>query len=332
LIDDARTSLAALVGAEPRDVIFTSGATEANNLAMRGVAGAHPEGVLITTVVDHASILATADALETDGYRVERLPVDSSARPDYAHIRTLTAERPCIVATSWANGESGHVADVEALAHSIAPGSLLHLDGAQAVGRIEVRVDGRVGSLALSAHKFAGPRGIGALVTRRDAREIAPILTGGPQESGRRAGTENLAGIVGLGVAAAAAARDMRGEAARLESLRERLWSTFARELPDLLRVSPVEGLPNTLTIALARPTSDVVVAALDLQGFAVSAGAACAAGAPEPSHVVRGLGLPEQYRVGLVRISMGRDTTERDAEELAQAFLAVVARARKAA
>jgi cysteine desulfurase len=332
LIDDARAALAALVGAEPRDVTFTSGATEANNLVLRGFAAAHPDGAVVTTVIDHASILATADALEAAGYRVERLSVDASARPDYARIRALTAERPCVVATSWANGESGHVADLAALAHSVAPGSLLHLDAAQAAGRIDVRMDARVGSLALSAHKFAGPRGAGALIMRRGATELVPMLTGGPQESGRRAGTENLAGIVGLGVAATLAARDMHAEAQRLTALRERLWGALARELPDLLRISPADGLPNTLTIALVRPTSDVVVAALDLEGFAVSAGAACAAGAPEPSHVVRGLGLPAEYRIGLVRMSMGRDTTRSDVDELAAAFLSVVARARQAA
>jgi cysteine desulfurase len=332
LIDDARAALARLVGAEPRDVVFTSGATEANNLALRGFAAAHPGGAIVTTVVDHASIMATADALAAGGYAVERLPVDAGARPDYARIRALTSARPCMVATSWANGESGHVADVDALAESVAPGSLLHLDGAQAVGRIAVRMDGRTGSLALSGHKFAGPRGVGALVTSRSAGEIAPILTGGPQENGRRAGTENLAGIVGLGAAAACAARDMESEAERLRTLRERLWRTLAGELSDLLRISPADGLPNTLTIALARPTSDVVVAALDLDGFAVSTGAACAAGAPEPSHVVRGLGIAERYRNGVVRISMGRETTDADVHALAGALLAVVARARRAA
>jgi cysteine desulfurase len=331
-IDDARVALARLLGADAGQVIFTSGATEANNLALRGFAATHPDGAIVTTEIDHASILSTADALEVSGYCVERLAVATNARPDLARIRELTAKRPCLVATSWANGESGHVADVDALAASVAPGSLLHLDAAQAVGRIGVRMDARVGSLALSAHKFGGPRGAGALVTGRGTSDIAPILTGGPQENGRRAGTENLAGIVGLGVAADCAARDMASEASRLRPLRERLWATLSAEIADALRISPGDGLPNTLTIALVRPTSDVAVAALDLQGFCVSAGAACAAGAPEPSHVVKGLGIAPEYRAGLVRISMGRDTTAADVDELAAAFLRVVARARRAA
>jgi cysteine desulfurase len=332
LLDEARTRLAALVGADARQVTFTSGATEANNLALRGFAARHPGGAVVTTAIDHVSILATADALAADGYAVERLAVDEAARPDFARIREITETRPCIVATSWANGESGHVANVDALIASVAPGSHLHLDGAQTVGRIPVRVGNGIASLALSAHKFAGPRGVGALVTSRDAEEIAPILTGGPQENGHRAGTENLAGAVGLGVAAECAGRDMENEAQRLVTLRERLWQFLSARVSDLFRISPADGLPNTLTLAVTRPGGDVIVTALDLQGFAISTGSACAAGAPEPSHVVRGLGVPLECRAGVVRISMGRGTTAADVEQLADAFVSVVTRAREAA
>jgi cysteine desulfurase len=332
LLDEARTRLAALVGTDPRNVTFTSGATEANNLALRGFAATHPGGAIVITTIDHHSVVATADALAAGGYHVERLAVDERARPDFARIRELTESRPCIVATSWANGESGHVADVEALVASVAPGSHLHLDGAQAVGRIPVRMGNGVASLALSAHKFAGPRGVGALVTSGGGADLAPILTGGPQENGRRAGTENLAGAVGLGVAAECAGDDMRSEAERLSGLREGLWHLLSTRIADLHRISPADGLPNTLTLAVTRPGGDVIVTALDLQGFAVSTGSACAAGAPEPSHVVRGLGVPLAYRAGVVRISMGRGTTADDVGQLADAFVAVVARAREAA
>ena len=332
LLDDARAQVATLVGADSRSVVFTSGATEANNLALRGFAGAQPRGTIVTTEIDHVSILAPAEALAREGYRMEILPVGRNAKPDTDHIRRLTEAGPCLIATSWANGESGHIADVAALVASVAEGSLLHLDAAQAAGRIPVHVGRGVDLLAVSAHQFGGPRGVGALVLACTPSAITPLLRGGPQEGGLRPGTENLASIVGFGVAAVSAARDMSIEIPRLRDLRERLWSMLAASLGDIVRLSPTDGLPNTLTVALARLGGDVLSAALDLNGFAVSTGAACAAGAPEPSHVVRGLGVPEEFRRGVVRISMGRATTLADVEQLAAAFIGVVQRAREAA
>jgi len=332
LLDDARAQVAALVGAQPRAVVFTSGATEANNLALHGFAVRHPDGAIVTTEIDHVSILAPAASLRTDGYRVEVLPVDRDGTPDYARIRALTETCTCLVATSWANGESGHVCDVSRLTASVADRSLLHLDAAQAAGRIPVHVGGGVHMLSLSAHKFGGPRGVGALVLDCEATEIAPLLRGGPQEGGLRPGTENLAGITGLGSASSCAVREMQVELVRLSTLRERLWTRLEREVAGILRISPTDGLPNTLTVALSAIGGDVLTAALDLRGFAVSTGAACAAGAPEPSHVVRGLGIAEGYRRGVVRMSMGRRTSPDDVERLADAFADIVRHARKAA
>ena len=331
LLDEARARVATLVGADPRFVVFTSGATEANNLAVRGFAAVHPQGTVITTAIDHVSILAPVESLAREGYRVEVLGVGVGARPDMSHIRELSERGPCLVATSWANGESGHVADVEALVGAVAPGSLLHLDAAQATGRIPVRVAGGVSMLSMSAHKFGGPRGVGALVVK-DPTHIEPLLRGGPQENGLRPGTENLAGIVGFGVAARSAGASLASEAARLSALREDLWEKLMRALPKILRITPPEGLPNTLTVALPGIGGDVLTAALDLRGFAVSTGAACAAGAPEPSHVVRGLGVASEYRGGVVRVSMGLGTTSDAVEALASAFADVVASAREAA
>lgn len=332
LLDEARSQVAGLVSAKPRRVVFTSGATEANNLALRGFAATHADGTIITTEIDHVSILAPIAALASEGYRVEVLPVDRDGAPSYARIRALTETSACLVATSWANGESGHRCDVLRLTAAVAEGSLLHLDAAQAAGRIPVSIGSGVHMLSLSAHKFGGPRGVGALVLDIEPTVLAPILRGGPQEGGLRPGTENLAGIVGLGVAASCAAREMQSEVARLRELRERLWTRLESDIGGILRISPPDGLPNTLTVALAAIGGDVLTAALDLRGFAVSTGAACAAGAPEPSHVVRGLGLAEAFRRGVVRMSMGRDTSSDDVELLADAFADVVHHARQAA
>ncbi len=330
LLDQARQSLAELVGAEPQRVVFTSGATEANNYALRGFLRAQPQASAIITTIDHHSLLATVDALEAAGSRVVRLAVDSQARPDLQRIRELCEAGPCIVSTAWANGETGHVADVEGLANAVTEGSLLHMDGAQAVGRIPVCLGSDIDMLSLSAHKFGGPKGVGAVVV--GGQTLPPLLTGGPQESGLRAGTENLAGIVGMGVAAELCSREMQTETLRLADLRDSLWQRLNQSLPGLLRLTPADGLANTLTLAVAEIGADVIVAALDLAGYAVSTGSACAAGAPEPSHVVVALGVQERYRRGVIRISMGPATTPADVEGLGSALIESVNRARQAA
>lgn len=329
LLDRARQSLANLVGADPRRVVFTSGATEANNYALRGFLAAHPEGSAVITTIDHHSLLATVDSLEAAGASVVRLPVDGRARPALERIRELCEAGRCIVSTAWANGESGHIADVAGLRDAVTEGSLLHMDGAQAVGRIPVCLGDDIDMLSLSAHKFGGPKGVGAVVVGPQA--LPPLLTGGPQESGLRAGTENLAGIVGMGVAAELCIGEMQSETARLRDLRELLWQRLDQALAGLLRITPSDGLANTLTIALADVGADVIVAALDLAGYAVSTGSACAAGAPEPSHVTVGLGIEERYRRGVIRMSMGPATASGDVEGLAAAFIDAVTRARRA-
>ena len=330
LLDEARERIAGALGAQARQVVFTSGATEANNLVLRGFAAAHPGGTIATTEIDHASILATADALAGGGYRVVRLPVDSGARPQA--LATITDRRDVLLSTGLANGESGHVADVDMLAAALPVGGWLHLDAAQALGKIPVRIDARIHFLTLSSHKLGGPHGIGALIVNTDAPALAAQITGGPQERALRAGTENVEGAVGMGVAVELATRERAREAERLRALREKLWGALSMRLDRLLRISPQDGLPNTLTVAVAGLGADVVVAALDLAGFAVSAGSACAAGAPEPSHVMRAFAIDEIYRDGVVRLSLGRLTTADDVARLADAFGTVVARAREAA
>ena len=330
-IEDARDQVAALLGTSSRRVLFTSGATEANNTALRGFAAASPAGTIATTTIEHHSILATVTALEASGTHVVRVGVDRSGRPDLEGLGRISQEGPTLVSIAAANGETGHIIDLDAVRAVLAQETQLHVDAAQAVGRIPVHVTGRIDLLSLSAHKFGGPTGVGALVIPDDL-QWRSLLTGGPQERSLRAGTENVAGIVGLGIAAEISASRMKGEAERCRRLRDSLWQTLANRADGILRITPDDGLPNTLTIAVDRLGSDVIVAGLDLAGYAVSTGSACAAGAPEPSHVMKALGIEGRYASGVVRISMGHATTDAAVAGLADAFVEVVGRARKAA
>lgn len=330
IVERARDQLAALLRVSPRRIVFTSGATEANNTALRGFARAHSGAAIVTTQIEHHSLLVTAAELESRGTRVARLAVDIDGQPDIPSLqREVRADR-CLVSVGLANGETGHVLDLQRMRAALTPDTLLHIDAAQAVGRIPVAIEGG-DLLSLSAHKFGGPKGVGALVVP-ETLAWSSLLTGGPQERGLRAGTENVPGIAGMGAAAAACARAMAAEHERLSSLRDRLWRRLAATVADVIRLTPTAGLPNTLTVAVAGVASDVMVAGLDLAGYAVSAGSACAAGAIEPSHVVRALHVGEAYQGGVVRISLGHATTEAEVDGLAAAFVEVAGRARKAA
>ncbi|MFP6626077.1 MAG: cysteine desulfurase family protein [Deltaproteobacteria bacterium] len=334
ILDQARHSLATALGVAARTVVFTSGATESNNLAIRGTLAANPTMGTVTTTIEHASILKTLEALEETGTPVARLAVDANGLFDMEELGDLCSRGPQLLSMGWANGESGHLADVQGAAACVtaaATDSILHVDAAQAFGRVPVSVPEGVDLLSVSAHKFGGPTGVGALVVARDDI-IESVTNGGSQEGGLRAGTENLAAIAAMAAAAEAATADLEKEGRRLVALREELWALLEARLNGIVRVSPADGLPNTLSIALEHPHQDVSVAGLDLAGYAVSTGAACAAASPEPSHVIDGLGLALNYRRGVVRISMGHATTADEVEGLAAAFVAVVQRARRAA
>lgn len=331
LLDEARDRVARLVGASPKHVVFTSGATESNNLAMRGALAADPSLQIVTSRIEHASILATAADLESSrSVPVVRLGVDERGRIDPIELAAQTARRPSLVSVGWANGETGHVADIEALLGHVDASALVHVDAAQAVGRVPVALRRGIGLLAFSGHKLGGPRGIGALIVADE--RLRAVTTGGPQERRLRAGTENVAGAVGLGVAAELARQELEEEARRLIALREGLWLQLAAQLGDVMRLTPDDGLPNTLAVAVPDAGAEILIAGLDLAGFCVSSGSACAAGAPERSHVVEALGVAERYWDGVVRISMGSGTVAHELTDLAAAFARVVARVREAA
>lgn len=332
-IEDARRQVAALAeGANPRDVVFTSGATESNNAALRTFASSFAEATLVVSAIDHPSLLATADALERAGHRVERLSVAEDGSPDPRDIETAT-EGPSLLALGLANGETGHVLDLERVLGAVGPDTFVHLDAAQAAGRIAVPFHARVDSLAVSGHKLGAPPGIGAwFVSERLRRALHPLVSGGPQEWGLRAGTPNVPGIAAMGAAAAASLASREVEAERLGALREALWALLERELGDLLRITPAGGLANTLAVAIGGCTSETMIAALDLDGFQISAGSACAAGSAEPSHVLAALGVDDKWRGSALRISAGWSTTDRDVAALVRALVRAASRARAAA
>lgn len=332
-MENARRQVAALAdGATSRDVVFTSGATESNNMVMRAFAAAEPQAPIVVSTVEHHSLLATADDLERQGHAIVRLPSRPDATIDFAPLSAL-GDAACLVSLGLANGETGAVLDENELLAAVPAAAFVHLDVAQAAGRLRVPFGGRIDALSLSGHKFGSPPGVGAMFLSERLRRVArPLLTGGPQEWSLRAGTPNVPGIMAMGAAADVAMRTREAEHARLAAMRDSLWRRLDEAITDVHRITPGDGLPNTLTISIAGCSADSLIAALDLDGFCISAGSACAAGSPEPSHVMKALGLDKRWQGGVLRISSGWATRDEDVDALAQALIAVVRRAREAA
>ena len=331
-VDQARGEVAALIGAIPAEIVFTGSGTEADNLALRGVAAAAraPRRKILYSAVEHHAVVHTARALGEEGFPVEAVRVGADGLLDLDDLRHKVDEETGLVAVMLANNETGMVqpvAEVVRLCHE--RGALVHGDAVQAAGKIPVDVRALgVDLLALSAHKIYGPQGVGALYVRRGVR-MKPLLRGGAQERNRRAGTENVAGIVGLGHAAALAARELATEAPRLVGLRDRLESHLLA-IPGSRRNGEGPRVPNTVNVSFDRTEAESLLLALDLQGLAVSTGAACAAGAVEPSHVLRAMGLALERVQGSVRFSLGRSTTEAQIDRAGEVVAAAVERQRE--
>ena len=324
LIDEARRRVAALVGAEPANVVFTSGGTEANATALSPKDAAD---VLLVSAIEHPSVLA-GGRFPAD--RVLQVPVGPDGVVDLAALeRKLAAPggegRRVLVSLMHANNETGVVQPVAAAAAIVhAAGGLLHVDGVQTAGRIACDINALGADLlAVSGHKLGGPKGVGALVRRSDA--IAwpePLIRGGGQERGTRAGTENVAAIAGFGAAAAAAARELAAEGRRLTALRDRLEAALTAEFPrTVIFGAAPDRLPNTTLFALPVVKAETAVIGLDLAGVAVSSGAACSSGKVAPSHVLAAMGVPGALARGAVRVSLGYSTQEADIERFLAAW-----------
>jgi cysteine desulfurase len=331
-VDDARECVARLVGAEPDEVVFTSGGTEANDLALGGILG--PGDHAVASAIEHASVLRTLEELAARReVTVTWLRPDREGRIAPSEVRAALRPNTRLVSVGWANGEIGTVQDVAALAAGVkraAPGVRFHSDAVQAAGLLPVNVrEAGVQLLALSGHKLGALPGVGALVVERGVA-ITPRLRGGPQERERRAGTENVPGIVSFGVAARLALALREAAARRAARVKARLWEGLSRAAP-VERIGPEDGLPGTLAVSFLGLRGDALVLALDLAGIAASAGSACAAGAAEPSPVLRALGCDAAVARGAIRLSFGPSFDEEAADEAAARIVEVVRRARAA-
>jgi cysteine desulfurase NifS len=324
----ARRQAARLIGARPRRVLFTGGGSEANNLALKGLAFARRErsGHLITSAIEHPSVLKTAAFLESAGFRVTILPPDEQGRISPCQLREALSDDSFLVSIMLANNETGTLQPIRelcAVAHE--RGVPFHTDAVQAAGKIPVDVEElRVDLLTLSAHKLHGPKGVGALFVRRGV-SLEPLVHGGSQEAGLRAGTENVAGIVGLG-RAAEIARGHLDRGAKIRGLRDRLRDGIRERIPNARENGdPTHVLPNTLNLTLPGLRGESLVVALDQRGIALSSGSACKSGSPEPTHVLLAMGRTAEEAHCSVRFSLSRETTEEDIDETLMALESVL-------
>jgi len=331
-VEEARGQVAALLGAAPPEIVFTAGGSESDNMALRG-ALAKPSGArrkLVTTAIEHHAVLNTAKALRDEGHPVEIARVGEDGRLDLDELRSKVDDATLAVSVMLANNETGvlqPVAEVARLAHE--RGALVHCDAVQGGGKTTLDVRALdVDLLTLSAHKLYGPKGTGCLYVRRGTK-MAPLVRGGAQERNRRAGTENVAGIVGFGVAASQAAKAMAADGPRIAALRDRL-EDHLLEIPGVLRNGAGPRVANTANVSFEGIDSEALLIALDLEGVAASTGAACAAGGIEPSHVLKAMGFSPERVQSSLRLSLGRGTTEAEVDYAARVIASAVARQRK--
>jgi cysteine desulfurase len=333
-VDRARAEVAGLLGADPECVVFTSGATEASNTILRHAADRGPRHSdhVVTCSTEHPSVLETAEELREQGLRVSVLPVAPDGRLDPERFAAALDSATLIASVMWANNETGVVQPIPELARIAAErGAVFHTDAVQALGKVRLDLPSLpIEFASFSAHKLGGPKGVGALYVRAGSR-FKSLLRGGPQERRRRAGTENVPGIVGFGAACAAAARDLEERAGRLGALRDRLWEGIEAQIPDAHAHGAREHrLSHVLSVSFAGSDGEALVQALDLEGIAVAAGAACASGSLEPSHVLLAMGVAPEIGGGAIRISLGFDTRPSDIDRLLEVLPGIVERVRK--
>jgi cysteine desulfurase len=332
-LDPAREQVAALLGAASDEIVFTSGGTESDNLALKGLAAARGRGHLITSRIEHHAVLRTCQALEGQGFAVTYLPVDEHGVIDPDDVKRAIRPDTIGISIMHANSEVGSlqpIADIGRIAreHRVP----LHVDAVQTYGKLPIDVRGwGIDLLSCSAHKIYGPKGVAALYVRKGVK-MAAVQHGGEHERRRRAGTENVPGIVGFGKAAEIRAREMDGEAVRVRALRDRLWEGLRARVPDVrLNGHPELRLPGTANVSFRHVESESIVLGLDLKGIAVSAGSACTSGNVEPSHVLVAMGVPLDWAMGAVRCSAGRSTTAEDIDYVLECVEPLVRKLRQA-
>ena len=332
-VDAARERVAGFLRVRADELVFTSGGTESDNFGLKGLALARGRGHVITSTIEHHAVLRSAQALEAQGFAVTYLPVDQYGMVDPDAVRRALRPDTIAISIMHANSEVGTVQPVRAIgAIAREAGVPFHVDAVQTFGKVDIDVDAMgIDALSFSSHKVYGPKGIAGLYIRRGTKMVS-IQHGGEHERRRRAGTENVPGIVGLGAAVDVRARDMKAEAERVSALRDRMWEGIRARVPDVrLNGHPTERLPGTANLSYRNVESESIVLGLDLKGIAVSAGSACTAGSVEPSHVLVAMGVPLDWAMGAVRSSLGRSTTADDVDYVVASVAEVVAKVRKA-
>jgi cysteine desulfurase len=317
-IRQAREQVANLLGCDPSEIVFTGCGTESDNAAINGALTAAPnKRTVITTRVEHPAVLAVCRDLENHGYTVIELSVDKLGRLDLAELEEKLDDDTALVTVMYANNETGVVFPIEDIAELVkSKGSVFHTDAVQAVGKIPLNLSkSNIDLLSLSGHKLHAPKGVGVLYVRKGTR-LSPFMLGGHQEAGRRAGTENVPGIVGLGKACELAAKNLETENSKVKSLRDKLERAIMDKCPDCrLNGDPDNRLPNTSNISFEYIEGEAILLMLDKYGICASSGSACTSGSLEPSHVLRAMGVPFTAAHGSIRFSLSRYNTEEEVD-----------------
>jgi cysteine desulfurase len=332
-IRQAREQVAGLLGCDPSEIIFTSCGTESDNTAIKGVLEALPNRrKVITTRVEHPAVLSVCRSLENHGLKVVELPVDREGQIDLAQLEEEVDDDTALVTIMYANNETGVMFPIDRIAEITAEkGVVFHTDAVQAVGKIPLNLSkSSIDLLSISAHKLHGPKGVGVLYVRRGTR-LRPFMLGGHQEGGRRAGTENVPGIIGLGKACELAAKNIREENEKVKKLRDKLENAILRSCPDCRVNGDRENrLPNTTNISFEYIEGESILLMLDTYGICASSGSACTSGSLEPSHVLRAMGVPFTSAHGSIRFSLSRYNTEEEVDYTIEKTPGIITRLRE--
>jgi len=329
----ARENTAALIGAQPEEIIFTSCGTESDNTAIWSALQAHPERrSIVTTRIEHPAVLNTAKYWEKQGYRVTYLPVDSDGNLDMRGVAQAITEDTAIVSVMWANNETGVIFDVERIAEMAnEKGAVFHTDGVQTVGKIPINMaNNSIHMMALSGHKLHAPKGIGVLYVRKGTPYV-PLIMGGHQEHGRRGGTENVPYIIGLGKAAELALENLDDENTRVKALRDKLEKGLLDSIPNVfLNGDKHRRLPNTLSVSFEYVEGESILLLMNNLGICASSGSACTSGSLEPSHVLRAMGVPFTAAHGSIRFSLSIYNTEQEIDFVLENLPDIIVRLRE--